>query len=165
MAKSYLTFVFVIVLSSILFAKNANSSGLDAHVKFASDTLFTDLPKEIDVFNIGLDPIRLFSKWEKGVEDITTYYLPDTVLVYSVSANPKRFTYSYDNNASNTVTLIKKLENEQWVNVSFISNTFDAYGNRLTSTTKAWQNGSWLNVSKTTNTFVGNHNLKTPLVR
>lgn len=165
MVKSYLTFIFVITISTLLFAQNANRIGIDAHVRYASDTLFTDLPAEIDVFNIGLDPVRLFSTQPKAIEDVTTYYLPDTMLVYSVSANPKRYTYSYDNNAANTITLIKKLENEEWVNVSFISKTFDDFGNTLTNITKAWQNSTWVNVSKTTSTYVGNHLLKTRLLQ
>lgn len=89
----------------------------------------------------------------------TTAYFPDTVLLYATSQNPKRYSYFYSQNGERLISFIKSFENEEWINLSYETCTYDANGNRLSSTWQIWQNNAWTNSSKITYTYTSNNNI------
>lgn len=91
----------------------------------------------------------------------TTAYFPDTVLVYATSQNPRRYSYFYSQNGERLISFIKSYENEEWINLSYETCTYDANGNRLTSTWQIWQNSAWTNSSKFTYTYTTNNKIAT----
>ncbi len=114
-------------------------------------------------FHIGLDINKLKNLQPKEESRDNTYYFPDTVVVYSVSENPIRYTYFYSDEGYLQMRITKKLQNDVWENQSYIISTFDSVGNALTTETKVWQNGAWVHSIKTTSTYTTNHNVLTSL--
>ncbi len=114
-------------------------------------------------FNIRFDLKRLQNLQDIEKNRDNTYYFPDTVVVYSILENPKRYTYLYSANGERQMTFLKVLENEEWVNNYFILVTYDSVGNPLVTETRVWQTDTWIFESRTSNTYTTNHNILTSI--
>jgi hypothetical protein len=114
-------------------------------------------------FNIRFDLKRLQNLHPFEKDRDNTYYFPDTVVVYSIQENPKKYTYLYSANGERQMTFLKVLENEEWVNKYFIIVTYDSVGNPLVTETRVWQIDTWVFESRITNTYTTNHNILTSI--
>lgn len=97
--------------------------------------------------------INAFNKRDnqKLMDQVT--FLPDTIIIYSTTENPKRHTFLHNNNGKLLVTITKQLENGSWVNRAMESRSYDSQGNVSSVTTQIWSAGSWSNATKVTHTY------------
>lgn len=116
-------------------------------------------------FNIRFDLKKLQNLQPIDKNRDNTYYLPDTVVVYSILENPKRYTYLYSANGERQMTFLKVLVNEEWVNNYFTLVTYDSVGNPLVTETRVWQTDAWIFESRTINTFTTNHLILSTIVQ
>ncbi len=77
--------------------------------------------------------------------DEITFYLLDTAVVYAVSENPKRYTYTYDEEGKQVIEMLKRFVNEQWVNVSFENVNYNDFDLPEEVTSKQWVENTWVN--------------------
>ena len=150
---------FISLKSQTVPVKTNEHIDYQSRRKFHSNEL-TPLPNN---FNIKFDLKRLAKLHPVEENRDNTYYYPDTVIVYSISQNPKKYTYFYSELGERQMTMIKVMENEVWVNHSFELCTYDSVSNLLTSEIKVWQNDTWVKSGKITNTYTTNHNVLTTL--
>ena len=59
--------------------------------------------------------------------------------------NYQRYTYTYDSNGKQLISLDEKWENEDWVNSSRYTNTYNPNGYTVTMLCETWVNGQWTN--------------------
>jgi hypothetical protein len=146
-------------------------SGVQSHVAgsntlahpSASDSHLKDLRSALDFqntnFNIRLDINRLKNIQPEIVDYKNLYHFPDSVLIYSVGQNPKRYKYIYSQQGILIQTVIQLFQNNQWVFLSQENFSHDNFGRILSSTTKIYQNGNWINSTKSTYSYNLNGNL------
>lgn len=122
-------------------------------------------PNQEKNFHIRLDYSRLeaFNRKENAAKNLN--YHPDTVVLLSTSQNPRRYSYFYSQNGERLISFVKVYNNEEWVNLSYETCTYDINGNRLTSTWQVWQNNAWVNSSRSTFTYTVNNRLATITVQ
>lgn len=161
--KITLLFIFLAVFVSL---KSQSVSSMVIDNPFSKIQKFNHSDHSVtlpDNFNIKFDIMRLKNLQPEQENRDNTYYFPDTVVVYSVSDNPIRYTYYYSEEGNRQMTILKKLTNEVWVNDSFEIRTYDSVGNPLVVEMKLWQNNSWVNSNKVINTYTTNHNVLTSI--
>ncbi len=108
---------------------------------------------------IRLDISRLANLHPKSIEQRNIYHFPDTVVIYSVGQNPKRYIYFYSQQSNLLSTLTQSLQNNQWVNSAMELNIYDNFGRKTTTTSQVWQNGNWQNIANSSYTYNSNGNV------
>jgi hypothetical protein len=121
--------------------------------------------------------LNLFDEWTKKTEPFENnfdknsdvqkeegwLFLPDTVIVQSVSSPEKKYIYNYSSGGFRIGTLIEEKVNNDWKNSLSETAVYDNDGNKLVSLWKFWDNDSWVNSSKTTNNYSQNNLLSSLL--
>ncbi|HOI31717.1 MAG TPA: hypothetical protein PLC47_03040, partial [Bacteroidales bacterium] len=152
--KLTLTILIFCLISQVFAQTNLSEKEL---MKQKLERLLQLLPEEAAKFRSSLDMILAKQRQELASRDEITYYLLDTAVVYSVADNPCRYTYTYDEDGYNIITLIKKNQNNQWINVSFENIDYDEFKNPEIVTTKIWENNAWVNESRLSNSYFSNN--------
>lgn len=156
-----LTFLILFLVGQVFAQADQPEKEL---LKQELEQLLQFLPEEALKFMNSPDMILAQQRQELAGRDEITYYLLDTAVVYSVADNPHRYTYTYDEEGFKIITLIKKNQNNQWLNVSFENIDYDEFKNPEIVTTKIWENNAWVNESRINNSYFSNNLLEQAIV-
>ncbi|HMM12922.1 MAG TPA: T9SS type A sorting domain-containing protein [Bacteroidales bacterium] len=88
-------------------------------------------------------------------------YFPDTVLVYSVQSNPRKYLYLFSNKGELLNILVQIRQGQQWVNESIETRTYDAQSNMILQQWQSWTGNAWVNASRNLLTYNDNHKILT----
>lgn len=159
--KLNLTLLILFLVSQVFARTDQPEKEL---LKQELERLLQLLPEEAAKFKNSPDMILAQQRQELASRDEITYYLLDTAVVHSVTDNPRRYTYTYDEEGYKIITLIKKNQNNQWFNVSFENIDYDEFKNPEIVTTKVWENNAWVNESRINNSYLSDNLLEQAVV-
>jgi len=146
--KSLQYLLTALLLLTTLVMQSQPSVNSKDMVRQELNELLQLLPNEALEYVVNLEAILKKQLASNFSRDEITFYLLDTAMVYSVSENPKRFTYTYDEEGKQIIEMQKRFVNEQWVNVAFENINYNDFGLPEEITNKQWEGGAWVNETR-----------------
>lgn len=157
-ARISLIAVFLLLLILILSKQSVYSQLFNDHNHLQSPVEMRRAP--------GMDAksITNFNNWEQtqqALDGRTLQFFPDSILVYSVQNNPRKYNYLFSNNGELLTTLVRIRQGALWINESIENRTYDALGNMSTQQWQAWTGNDWVNSSRSLYTYDDNRKILT----
>jgi len=157
--SSKFIFLFSLILL-LLVGQQAKAQGfsdkeMDRYERL--EYLLSLFPEEFESLYPSIDEVAISRLKIIKNRDAEIYNLIDTALVFSITQNPKRYTYTYDEAGKLTIKLLKQEQNNEWQNVVFESLNYDDFDNVELQTSKVWQGGVWVNDQRINNQYIENN--------
>lgn len=86
-------------------------------------------------------------------ENRSLQFFPDSVVVYSVQANPRKYNYLFSNKGELLTILVRIRQGAVWVNESIENRTYDALSNMTIQHWQGWNGSAWINTSRNLFTY------------
>ncbi len=158
---SYKTLLIVLISVFIAYGQNA-VAGVDNTEYQLQNSANGKYMQYYHDFMHTLDPVNYCKNNKTNREDGLIFVI-DTATVYSVSASPKKYIYTYSDQGYRLTTITQVEQNGSWENSTLQECTYDEAGNKLTSVWSFWDNNSWIPSSRTTNSYSPENNLLSSL--
>ena len=142
------TSIYLMIIIGIFISLNvglsAQNSELSPNKLQTQNQIESNYMQIHDQFKQQLDPLYFESNNNQDNLLRNVVFMLDTVYNYSISANPKRYIYTYSQEGYRLSLLLGAYENGEWIPATKEEYTYDIYGNRLTTIWETWEEGNWI---------------------
>lgn len=149
----------IILLQGLVFSQHLFSNQIfDDAGRLLTPVEIRKAP-EMDARSVAL--FNSHFKNEAETENRSLQFFPDSVVVYSVQANPRKYNYLFSNKGELLTILVRIRQGAVWVNESIENRTYDALSNMTIQQWQGWNGSAWINTSRNLFTYDNNRKILT----